>query len=242
MNCRTFYRNLEDYLGGGLDFAGRFGMERHAQQCISCGKQMADALQLRRMVSEVKRVKAPADFESSVLKEIGIRKARGRYSGFRKLGIFGLEWPSMGKLAMASLSLVVLGFTIFYLSGRTAPERASVPPIVVSEPAGNAAEALEAKVSPGAPAESPAPKVRAPAGTVETAENVAPSAVPEREDPAVSEQKDPAVPDAQEADYLEYMMTGPDNRAVPVRMPLPRVIPVRYSQMSEEYFIQNVSH
>ena len=40
MNCRTFQKNLEDYLADGLDFAGRFGMERHARQCISCGKEM----------------------------------------------------------------------------------------------------------------------------------------------------------------------------------------------------------
>jgi len=39
MNCRTFHRTLEDYLEGGLDFSGRFGMERHARQCLSCGSR-----------------------------------------------------------------------------------------------------------------------------------------------------------------------------------------------------------
>ena len=105
MNCRTFHRTLEDYLEGGLDFSGRFGMERHAQQCISCGKEMSDAQRLRRMVSELQRVKAPANFEASVLREIGMRKAHGRFSGFRSLWIYGFEWPSFRKLALASSCL-----------------------------------------------------------------------------------------------------------------------------------------
>ncbi len=59
MNCRTFHRTLEDYLEGGLDFSGRFGMERHARQCLSCGKEMSDAQQLRRMVSEFSALRRP---------------------------------------------------------------------------------------------------------------------------------------------------------------------------------------
>ncbi len=89
MNCRTFHRTLEDYLEGGLDFSGRFGMERHARQCLSCGKEMSDAQRLHQMVSELQRVKAPSDFEASVLREIGMRKAHGRFSGFRS---FWMLW------------------------------------------------------------------------------------------------------------------------------------------------------
>ena len=48
--------------------------------------------------------------------------------------------------------------------------------------------------------------------------------------------------EVQDMDYVEYAMPGPDSRPVPVRLPLPKIIPMRYGQMSEEYFIQNVSH
>ena len=46
MDCRTFNKKLEDYLEGGLDFPGRFGMERHAGHCFACGKTVADAQKL----------------------------------------------------------------------------------------------------------------------------------------------------------------------------------------------------
>ena len=105
MDCKTFHKNLEDYLEDGLDFAGRFGMERHAQQCIGCGKDMADAQQIRRMVSELERVKAPDSFEASVISEIGKRKWDARSTGIRRFWIYGPEGPQWRKLALASSSL-----------------------------------------------------------------------------------------------------------------------------------------
>ena len=78
MDCRKFHGNFEDYLEGGLDFAGRFGMERHAQQCIVCGKKLAAAQRLRAMARELQRVQAPLNFESSVLNEIARIKGHGQ--------------------------------------------------------------------------------------------------------------------------------------------------------------------
>ena len=48
--------------------------------------------------------------------------------------------------------------------------------------------------------------------------------------------------EVQDMDYVEYLMPGPDSRPVRVRLPLPKIIPMNYGQMSEEYFIRNVSH
>jgi hypothetical protein len=234
MDCRTFHRKLEDYFEEGLDFSGRFGMERHAQQCISCGKEMRDAQQLRRMVSELQRVKAPANFEASILREIGIRKANGRFSGIRRFWIYGFEWPSWRKMALASSSLVVLGLAIFYASHRAIPDQFSNPARIAGAPAGIALEAKEIKDNPGTTIEASLPKKATAAETPKLAKKIRPPNPAERE--RLMEQ------DALDVDYVEYMMPGPDNQLVPVRLPLPKTIPMRYRQTSQEYFIQNVSH
>ena len=245
MNCRTFHRTLEDYLEGGLDFSGRFGMERHARQCLSCGKAISDAQQLRRMVSELQRVKAPSDFETSVLREIGTRRAHGRLSSFRNLWMHGLEWLSFRKLALASSCLAILCFGIFYASRRAVFNQAPTSPQIAGARATIALEAKEAKSSPGT---NPATLVQnkpAAAEPLKSAKRVRPPATPKQEPVLDAEIRDAEIRDMQEAqdmDYVEYTMPGPDNRPVPVRLPLPKTIPMRYSQMSEEYFIQNVSH
>ena len=235
MDCRTFHRKLEDYLGEGLDFSGRFAMERHAQQCISCGKEMRDAQQLRRMVSELQRVKAPADFESSVLREIAIRKANDRFSGFRRYWIYSFEWPSWGKMALASSSLAVLGLAIFFMSHRTIPNRTSAPASIAAQPAEAIIKAGEPKADLVANANTPVTKKPAAVAALKPTKKI------EKLNPVKDALlEDQATPDI---DYVEYMMpAGPDNRLVPVRMPLPKTIPLRYRQISQEYFIQNVSH
>jgi len=246
MNCRTFHRTLEDYLEGGLDFSGRFGVERHAQQCLSCGKEMSDAQRLRRMVSELQRVKAPTDFETSVLREIGMRRAYGRLSGFRNFWMRGFEWPSFQKLALVSSCLAILCFGIFYASHRTAFNQASTSPQIAGARATIAVEAKEANNSPGT---NVATLVRKkPAETLKSAKSakpVRPPAFLKREPVIDAEIRDAEIRDMQEVqdtDYVEYSMPGQDNRAVPVRLPLPKRISMPYRQMSEEYFIQNVSH
>ena len=228
---------MEDYLEGGLDFSGRFGMERHAQQCISCGKEMSDAQRLNRMISELQRVKAPANFEASVLREIGMRKVHGRLSGFRSFWIYGFEWPSFPKLALASSCLAILFIGIFYASHRSGFNRDSASTQVASQPAAIPVAAMETKNPPAANIEMPLPKNSAAAETPKLAKRVQPPAILKRE--PITDQD---MRDLQDMDYVEYSMPGLDNHPVPVRLPLPKVIPMRYSQMSEEYFIQNVSH
>jgi len=240
MNCKTFHRNLEDYLEGGLDFSGRFAVERHAQQCIGCGKEMSDAQRLRRMVSELQRVKAPANFETSVLSEIGTRKVQGRFSGFRGLWIYGFEWPSFRKLALASSCLAVLCFGAFYAMHKATLNQASPPPQTAGKPPAVPAEVKEAKAAPGPKVESPGPKKQAVAETPKLAKRIQPPAVLDEE--LVPDQDMRDLREAQDMEYVEYAMPGADSRPVPVRLPLPKIIPVRYGQMSEEYFIRNVSH
>ena len=129
MDCRKFHRNLEDYLEDGLDFPGRFGMERHAQQCIHCGRVVSDAQRLRQMAHQLERVKAPADFESRLLEEIGKRKALGRFSGLRRFWLYGFDMPSPRRLVLASscVAVVAMGIFFFYpfLFNRITPEAGS---------------------------------------------------------------------------------------------------------------------
>jgi len=106
MNCRNFCRNLEDYLDGGLDFASRFGMERHAEQCFACGKELADARGLRRLAASLARVKAPAGFEARVSREIALRKSQGIFAHVRNYLAFGFEWRRFAFAAAVCACLI----------------------------------------------------------------------------------------------------------------------------------------
>jgi len=110
MDCRNFYKNLEDYLDGGLDFAGRLGMERHAEQCFACGKKLTDARGLRRMTASLTRVNAPVDFEARVCREIALRKSQGILTRARNYLAFGFEWR---RLAFSAAACAALVFMIF---------------------------------------------------------------------------------------------------------------------------------
>ncbi len=238
MNCRTFHRNLEDYLEDGLDFPGRFGVERHAQQCIGCGKVMADAQRLSQMACELKRVKAPANFEDSLLEEIGKRKLNRRFSLFRRLWIYGFDPFSWRKLALASAGSAVLllgvlyafNYSSFHYLTRTLhPLQTSIPQAAPSPKSAENSEVI-AKDSLEKNRENK---------TVQSkfVEKKAP--VPQRIEIA---QQEEMIADQEEADYIEYLMMGPDKRPVTVRLPLPKEIRMQYGQPSEEYFLRNVSH
>jgi hypothetical protein len=235
MDCRTFHRRLEDYLEDSLDFAGRFGMERHAQQCIGCGKELANAQRLRRMVSGLKPVKAPPDFEASVINEIGRRELEARSSGIRRFWIYGLSWPSWRKLALASSSLAILGLGMFFSLRLTTPgnpdsasrlttEKQEIVPVSRVNAKSNTNESADHSASP----------VRIKAETSKVVQAPQPAVPPQWE--YVPEQE------AADAEYVEHMVVGADGRPVTIQLPMPRKIRMQYHQMSEEYFIQNVSH
>jgi len=120
MDCRNFHRNLEDYLNGGLDFAGRLGIERHAEQCFACGKELADARELRLMAASLTRVKAPADFEARLRREIALRKSQGISVRIRNYLAFGLQWRRFAFAAAVCAALVFGIFSAQYIR-RDAP-------------------------------------------------------------------------------------------------------------------------
>jgi hypothetical protein len=237
MNCRTFHSKLEDYLEDGLDFPGRFGIERHAQQCIGCGKMMADAQRLGQMAHELKRVQAPLNFEASVLQGIANRKLNSRFARFRGLWINRFELPSWRTLALSSVSMAVLLMGGLYAFNHSFIRLFRQP--------------LPASSQAAAPIISASPKTENPpmiAGDPRTETDKPAAMKPEMTKRSVPHQpidiaQEEILDDLQEAEYLEYLFNGPDNRPVTVRLPLPKDVQMRpHGQPSQEYFIQNVSH
>lgn len=254
MNCRNFHRLLEDYLEDRLDFAGRFGIERHAQQCIRCGNDLAGAQRLRRIVREVDRVSTPDGFEAAVLDRIALEKSPGKFSP-RRYWIYGFEWPSPRRLAWASSAVALLGFGVFYLTSRPMTDRAPAAaieapappsPMIVRSPAPKPVLPVSA-VSHVRPSASSVVQMSASARVRENSRRRHPEVSILRDDidsVAVSDALPLAYePEPQETDYtdyVEYQVVGPDDHPVRVRWPVKSRM--RYGKNPEEYFIQNVSH
>lgn len=250
MDCRKFHKNLEDYLEDGLDFAGRFGMERHAQQCIGCGKELASAQKLRAMVRGLDRVKAPVNFEAELLAGIARRKTHSRLFPLRRLWLYGFELPSLKKMVAVSASVAALAFGVLYYSNGVRSGASTLPPAVPQA----ALPAVAPVTAEPEPVDAIVAAAPAPVRT-ELQEPVAQKALQRDDSPEmlqVAEAAEPAQiesaavveePEAAQieyTDYIEYRMFGPGNRPVSLRVPnTPRV---RYGQTPEEYFIRNVSH
>jgi len=208
-------------------------MERHAQQCIVCGEELAGAQRLRTMVHELNRVKAPANFESSLLSGIGKRKGHGRFSHFKRFWLYGFELWSPRKLAWAGSGLAVLAIGIFYvspyLSRRAVPEVPSAPTLAAQKPA---EIERNKKPEPAAKPIATRPVRLSPRTDADMADTIqASSAEPEQE----VEQET-----TNDTDYVELQMIGPDKR--PVSFRLPGKSRYRDGQTAQEYFIRNVSH
>jgi hypothetical protein len=248
MNCRTFHKKLEDYLQGGLDFSNRFAIERHAQQCISCGKDLADAVELRRMALDLKQVEAPADFESALLDKIGMYKAHSRFPGIRRFWVYGPEWLSWRNLMIASSGMAVLVLGILVSSRRTVLNPPPPSSMVFNQP-----EKVEEKVNHplAAKAALDLPELSRAARNAQSdlgmlikngiakienkIQNVKarPVSFGIGESESVDAQKGPA------PDILKLIATESGIRPMPM---LPKMIWIQYRPASEEYFIQNVSH
>ncbi len=237
MNCRDFQKGLEDYLEGGLDFAGRFAIERHAQQCFGCGKQISDAQRLSQMARQLGHSPAPPDFESSLLNRIQREHIKRRH---KWLWLYQFEWPSRRSLATAALGLAafIMGVSVpIYLARRERPS--SVNP------------ASSQSQNEVAASEENSPRTTTP-NTYESAglrQNAAtrdlPGRMPQashRARRAFSTEGDefPASIEPGSSDYVEYLVPGPGNSQMIVR--LPSTIRMRYSAPTEAFFIRNVSH
>jgi len=239
MNCRKFQDRLEDYLQGGLDFAGRFALERHAQQCIDCGREMADAQKLSQMVGQLNRVKAPDDFESALLKRIGEQRIKRRRRHFWLDWAYGFEAFSWRNAAAAVTSLLVFAVGISVLRYLTNRDREPIAPPAI-------AEAQKGNISARGNAEKPMDAN--PGSSTDAIEPGAPDAAIPMEISSrrtksgyLSEGKVPPIfAEPVGSEYVEYLIPVSGDRHMIMR--LPKTIRMRYAPPSEEYFIRNVSH
>lgn len=221
MDCRTFRGRLEDYLEGGLDFPGRFGMERHAQQCFSCGKMVADAQELSRKARECNRVAAPPGFETAVMKRIQDAAAtRGFRQPFRLWWDFGR--PPWRLLAAGASSIALLGLGIFFTLRFLPRARPGAEPPVA---------ALSARPEPAPAVQNANPPGRADLSGRKSLDSMAMRNVSDLPVESV---------DSLDSDYVELLIPDAGGRIRLVR--LPKIIRMQYGQPSEQYFIRNVSH
>jgi hypothetical protein len=226
MDCKTFRRNLEDYLQGDLDFAGRFGIERHAQHCIGCGKDLADAQKLSRAARSMDKIAAPFSFETDLLRRIESRGLRRRPLLW-KLQYHWPEWISGRALAWAApaLALIVAAGLLW-----TGIDRQTIEsPATAEIPLPRASVPVQAAGGPALPV-----------GPLEGASaRLSRTGKPDSVWPVESEA--PAwFAEPTGTEYVEY--TVPDEAGRPVVMRLPKTIRIRHVLPSEEYFIRNVSH
>ncbi len=225
MDCRTFRSRLEDYLEGGLDFPSRFGMERHAQQCFSCGKTVTDAQELARVARECHRVSAPPGFEASVMQRIQAAKGRRGFLRNLEFRLWSFDRLSLRWVAAGISSVVLLGLGTF---------------LVLRFAAGGHQESGAATVAQSERGLSPQVPVANPTGLEEASQQNPIASMPIRTGRAV----DPELPfremESADSDFVDWLIPGPDNRMRVVR--LPRTIRMRYQHPSKMYFIRNVSH
>ncbi len=233
MDCRTFQKKLEDYREGRLDFPNRFSMERHAQQCFLCDKDLGDAESLGRASQALRRVGAPPDFETAFRARLS--RESGRNLRVARLRMFNLEWHSPSMLTAGFLSLVVLVFGTLVSIHRFLPVASSSPPSSVTVRP-DSVPPIPIQPSPNS---SPNPTgISADAGLRVSTEVSHQQRLTGKysEEPVWA----PIQTDQPESEFKEYVVPGPGNRQFIMR--LPKTIRMQYGQPSEEYFIRNVSH
>ncbi len=232
MDCRKFNRNLEDYLEDGLDFAGRFSMERHAQQCFGCSKTVADALKLRQLAQECRRVKAPEDFEARLMRRIqaeGIRRPSWRPW---HMPVFIHDWP-LWRMAAAGAAAMLIAIGVFLFSTRWMRTEPSADVSSLALPQTN-------PVSPAGERELQAAQEPDRSSTAPGTVAVRPEGLPVRMGYSTEADTPIVYTDSPDSEYVECLVPGPGGRQLIMR--LPSTIRTRYGQPSEEYFIRNVSH
>jgi hypothetical protein len=234
MDCRKFKRNLEDYLQGGLDFPGRFGMERHARQCLGCGREVDEAHALGNLAHSLDKVKAPAGFEEALMRRIQQERPRRKSRLLDRLFVFGFEWPSLRTVALVASVAVVAVTAVFvanqYWGGIVAPVAST-------------------ETLPGSQLAVPLQSSRIPPSAVSSASEPVIEPVPaslsgRRINPAGYFDSDrgfvPGVAEPADSEFIEYRVPGSGDQ--PVIMRLPARVRMRFAHPTEEYFIRNISH
>jgi len=234
MDCRTFHKSLEDYLEGGLDFPGRFGVERHAQQCLGCGKDLVDAQKISHFARELNRFRAPVDFEAQVHRRI---QSRGLHRRPKLWKLQHIWWNQLSarSLAWGTAALALLIGGVYYSVNWLAVNRdTSNPSFTARNPLPESAPPSQASRLPVHPPDAP-PRGAGPQALT----RLYPSRSPDG--PFVLESDAPTWSiEPGDTEYVECVVPAAGGQQLVMR--LPKRIRMQHGQPSEEYFIRNVSH
>jgi len=235
MDCRTFHKRLEDYLDGGMDFPGRFAMERHARQCFGCERDIAEALRLKQMVRDIGRVAAPADFETALLVRIRTDTSRRRFWKLQSLWWYGFENLSWRKVGVGAAAIVLVAGIISLVHFGNGFN----PPISMQSPGGGPPQAAAGKSGnvPGAGSAFPARE-----GLPSRGDKLAGFSPVAVDGAGFRVQDQWATPylEPDDLDFFEFLVPVSGDRQLILQ--LPRTIRMRYAQPSRDYYIRNVSH
>jgi hypothetical protein len=236
MDCRTFHRKLEDYLEGGLDFPGRFGMERHAKQCYACGKDVAEALSLRQMARELRRIGAPPNFEASLLVRIREEKASRRLWNLHDLWLYGLDrfsWRTAGAVALVAALIAVATLTLHYGGwfDRAQPPQAAMSRAATPVP----------KEEPGKKANHIDPSLGSRSGLPDAgnALTIAPTFNVRSFGPVGRDNWATPFAEPGDSDFVDILVPV-SGRQLFLR--LPKTIGMRYDQAPQDYYFRRISY
>lgn len=224
MDCRTFYRTLEDYLEGGLDFSARFAMEQHARQCYSCERKLASALNLKQMAKSLVRVGAPEGFEHKLLARIRNEKSNGFFAKLRDWWIYGLDGLTWRATAVAALVTLVVAGSITYVHFGA---RTGQPPQVQAEKSQESQRNVKSVDS------VEAARIALSRMGITDLDLIKFDGL--GHDKWATPYRDPA-----DADFVEVPV--PVSGDLQLILKLPKTIRMRYTQPSREYFIRTASH
>ena len=242
MDCRGFRNDLEEYLQGGLDFAGRFGMERHAEQCYVCKRTLDEAGKIGDWSRSLARVQAPANFEARLLERIHAREAGGLRSLLDRIRMAWdfrsgeLSWRALAAVWVPALAVAAAVVVVW----RAEPAADAPAAVVQDRPAPAPVRRSDAPAPPLTAASTPAVETAAAdrtAGSDLLREPLRAAATRPSTRPPLRAGRAPKLEPA-DSDYLEYRVPG--ERELILR--LPATIRMRYAQPSEDHFIRNVSH
>ncbi len=106
MNCRVVENQLSDYVDGQLAPAARDRLEAHLESCAGCRCQRDELQQTLRLVSQLGRLRCPADLSETVLQRLARPAAapaavRSRFNW--------TPWFQGGFAAVGAAALLVIG-------------------------------------------------------------------------------------------------------------------------------------
>jgi hypothetical protein len=227
MKCRTFEKQLQDYLDSILEDVQTEEMKQHASSCSACSGLLRRWIRTSEAVRSLPQVESQPDLEIVLRRRLKNEKTPGHW----------FSWVFVPKLAYQMISVgllgVAIGSAVFYLFQPTEPTETQVAaPIHKSEEAGIS--------KPLPPSSIPKESRSAERGAYPVGIPVA-SGMPESAfDPTEVNWSSEAFLRDPNGEYVEYLLKGTGQEEILVRMP--KVIRVRPPVENDQGYFRYISH